>query len=198
MSQINFHNQALQLYTTAYKCLVNKDLAHNVKAEISQINQRYLNSVNVDDAKNLENLIEELNKEINHRPLTFKRNEIFPGRRESTKPLLGRDSTVSNSSISLFRASLAADSLLAVAPASERFVPSKFNGIKRSGSAVAKLSSHSIKSVNSNKIDEDCETSQITTPKIETETSLSIKNITCNKECSGKDQRLSWFNETSL
>ncbi len=110
-----------------------------------------MNSVKIDDINNLEQLIGDLNKEVNHKPLIFKRNEIIPVRRDCTRQFLGRDSTISNSSLSLLRASLATDSLLAVAPVSERFVTNKFGGVKKSSSVTAKLSIQSISNIFINK-----------------------------------------------
>jgi len=157
-----------------------------------------LNSVKIDDINNLEQLIGDLNKEVNHKPLIFKRNEIIPVRRDCTRQFLGRDSTISNSSLSLLRASLATDSLLAVAPVSERFVTNKFGGVKKSSSVTAKLSIQSIKSVNSDRIDEDCENSMKSTPNLEINNSTSIKNSSFQRETIRKDSGLIWFNETRL
>ena len=44
LSQINFHNQALQLYKNAYECLINQDRSYDIKNNICEIGRNLYSS----------------------------------------------------------------------------------------------------------------------------------------------------------
>lgn len=53
LSQINFHNQAMQLYKNAYECLINQDRSYDVKNHICEIGKNLYAANLEDDIKNL-------------------------------------------------------------------------------------------------------------------------------------------------
>ena len=148
LSQINFHSQAVQLYTNAYQCLINTHVQHDLKRDINKIGKNlYSSNLEVD----LEGLINHLNQINNARKINASSENISQQKlvRKSPSKPLSNDSIYSSSTSSLCRNSITNDSnILGYSP----IIRNNSNSLKieRPSSNACKLSHYSLKTVERN------------------------------------------------
>ena len=147
LSQINFHSQAVQLYTNAYQCLINTHVQHDLKRDINKIGKNlYSSNLEVD----LEGLISHLNQINSARKKNASSENISQQKpfKSPSKPL-SNDSIYSSSSSSLCRNSITNDSnILVYSP----IIRNDSNSLKleKPLTNACKLSHYSIKTLERN------------------------------------------------